>query len=122
MQIQQLYFDIDLSSHNATVKSTCYGYPQLPVPLNFIERQWTDLDREIRERQDLFIRTILDKPDIGKKVRHLKWTVLPSADDLWPDEVMMDRYDEAFLRDEEVLAVYPPEDGECLMSDMEWQC
>lgn len=116
-QVEDLYRNIDLSSHNASIKSPCQGYPVLPVPLNFIERQWTSLDRGVRERQDLFIRGMQENPSTAKYVRHLKWTVLPNADDLWPDEVLIDRDYEASLHDEDVPAVYPPEDSKSFSSD-----
>jgi hypothetical protein len=117
-QIQELYRDIDLSSHNASTKSPAWKYPDDQVPLNFIEREWTDLDRGVRERQDLLIRTIHEKSTTVEHVRHLKWTVLPDADRLWPSDVLHERLCTGDISDdEEIPAVYPPEDGRSFSYD-----
>jgi hypothetical protein len=88
IQTPELYRAIDLSSHNAEVACTTRGSPSRynsdeRLPPDFVAREWTPLDYVTFRKQQLLIQTILQKPDLGKYVRELCWTVLDTNSHSW---------------------------------------
>jgi hypothetical protein len=55
------------------------------VPSGFTDtaREWTLLDHDIFSKQKLFMRTIVEKPEYGKYVHELTWTVLDTKSHTW---------------------------------------
>jgi hypothetical protein len=81
-----------------------------PVPPNFMERHWNDLDNLVVEKQKQFIRTVNERLEYGKHVRELHWTVLDVSVHTWgwEERAPSDAGDEAEC---EERPVYAPEDG-----------
>jgi hypothetical protein len=88
------------------------------VPPNFLHREMTSLDKTVFGKQGLFTQTLRGRPDWGKHIATLRWTVLDASDQYWgslerkfdADGAIIDD-DDVDDSDEEQQAVYAPEDG-----------
>jgi hypothetical protein len=76
LQIPQMYNTMDLSSHNADDTEEL-GAAAL------VKREHTSPDYHAFEKQRFFIRTIQERPALGKHVRLLHWLVLDTSSRCW---------------------------------------
>ncbi|KAF2472358.1 uncharacterized protein BDR25DRAFT_13680 [Lindgomyces ingoldianus] len=125
--IPEVYRCIDLSTHNLDEKCRPMRYlsEYALVPPDFVEKERPRFEIEMFERQRLFIRTIIERPEYGKNVRKLFWTVMDSHDSwgsedfgiYWEDEngEPSDEYgysggNQDEFEDDEERPMYVPED------------
>jgi hypothetical protein len=90
------------------------------VPPSFLQRDMMSMDKTIFRKQSNFIRTIQGRPEWGKYIRTLRWTVLDASDQQWGSrEVLFDgdgdgaiiNNDDDDDGEEEQRPVYAPEDS-----------
>jgi hypothetical protein len=113
-QTPELYRTIDLSIHNADIECKPFVASEIPVPPDFLEREPTEWDEKLFERQNLFIRAMNEGLDNGidraSYVRKMVWTILDPTPSTWGDRTKIPASDSD--EEDEEGEIYALEDGQ----------